>query len=163
MNSSCSGYRMPTEAEWEYAAKVGTSSDFWTPSGGGSTSSSACYSPIPIQDGGGTPALDTYAWYCYNRYDGQYYNTDKPVGLKQTNGFGLYDLHGNISEWTTDRWGCPVPASNVDPVCTAVGSEYSIRGGDWTGNATTIQASSRSALDGSYRAYKQGFRVVRGL
>ncbi len=161
--ASCSGYRLPTEAEWEYAARVGGTAEFWTPDGGASPNSSACFSPILLQDGGAAPALDTFSWYCYNRYHGTYYNTDKPVGLKSPNGFGLYDMHGNISEWTADRWGCTYPVTSTDPLCTFNGSSYTIRGGDWTGNATTIRSSERSALDASTRTYKQGFRVVRDL
>ena len=161
MNSTCTGYRMPTEAEWEYTARAGLSEEFWTPDGGGSPNSSACFSQIPISDGGASPALDTFAWYCYNRYDSTYYNSDKPVGLKSPNGFGVYDMHGNISEWTTDKWGCTYPVSNVDPLCTFAGTSYTIRGGDWTGNASMIRSSIRNDLDGSTRIYKQGFRVAR--
>ena len=161
--SSCTGYRLPTEAEWEYTARAGLSEEFWTPDGGGSANSSACYSVIPIQDGGATPNLDTFAWYCYNRYNSTHYNTDKPVGLKSPNGFGVYDMHGNISEWTADRWGCTYPVTSVDPLCTVNGSSHTIRGGDWTGNSSTIRASERSSLDASTRTYKQGFRVVRDL
>ena len=160
---SCNGYRLPTEAEWEYTARAGLSAEFWTPDGGGTANSSACYSVIPIQDGGATPNLDTFAWYCYNRYNSTNYNTDKPVGLKSSNGFGVHDMHGNVSEWTADRWGCTYPATSVDPLCVVNGSSHSIRGGDWTGNASTIRSSERSSLDASIRTYKQGFRVVRDL
>ena len=104
--TQCTGYRLPTEAEWEYAARADSIEEFWTPNGGGSASSSSCYSQIPIQDNVSNPSLDTYAWYCYNRYDAQYYNIDKPLGMKFPNGFGLYDMHGDLSEWTNDRWGC---------------------------------------------------------
>ncbi len=159
----CDGYRLPTEAEWEYTARVGTDQEFWTADGGGSANSSACYSIIPIQDGGATPNLDAFAWYCYNRYDSTYYNTDKPVGLKSPNGFGVYDMHGNVSEWTADRWGCTFPVESVDPLCTITASKHTIRGGDWTGNASTIRSSERSSLNAFDRVYKQGFRVVRDL
>ena len=157
----CTGYHLPTEAEWEYAARADSIEEFWTPNGGGPASSSSCFSSIPIQDGVGNPSLDTYSWYCYNRYDSQYYNTDKPVGLKSSNGFGLYDMHGNLSEWTNDRWGCSFPVSSVDPLCVTVDSEYTIRGGDWTNNASFLRSSYRSSIESTYRLYKQGFRVVR--
>jgi formylglycine-generating enzyme required for sulfatase activity len=161
--SSCNGYRLPTEAEWEYTARAGLSEEFWTLDGGGPANSSACYSVVSIQDGGATPNLDTFAWYCYNRYNSTNYNTDKPVGLKSPNGFGVHDMHGNVSEWTADRWGCTYPATSVDPLCVVNGSSHTIRGGDWTGNASTIRSSERSSLDASIRTYKQGFRVVRDL
>ena len=163
MNSACTGYRMPTEAEWEYTARAGLSEEFWTPDGGGSPNSSACFSLIPIDDGGASPTLDTFAWYCYNRYDSTYYNSDKPVGLKSPNGFGVHDMHGNISEWTTDKWGCTYPVTTVDPLCSFTGTSYTIRGGDWTGNASMIRSSIRNDLDGSTRTYKQGFRVAKDL
>ena len=163
MNSACTGYRMPTEAEWEYTARAGSNEEFWTQDGGGSPNSSACFSPITIADGGASPTLDTFAWYCYNRYDSTYYNSDKPVGLKSPNGFGVHDMHGNISEWTTDKWGCTYPVTNVDPLCIFSGTSYTIRGGDWTGNASKIRSSIRNDLDGSTRTYKQGFRVAKEL
>ena len=163
MNSACTGYRLPTEAEWEYTARAGSNEEFWTEDGGGSPNSSACFSPITLVDGGANPTLDTFAWYCYNRYDTTYYNSDKPVGLKSANGFGVHDMHGNVSEWTTDKWGCTYPVTNVDPVCIFSGTSYTIRGGDWTGNASKIRSSLRNDLDGSTRTYRQGFRVAKEL
>ena len=94
---------MPTEAEWEYAARSGTTSEYWTGEGsslGGTYSSDSCLPSVTIQDGVTNPLLSDYAWFCGNSN-----NSSQPVGQKLPNGFGLYDVHGNLYEWTADWLG----------------------------------------------------------
>ena len=108
---SCTGYVLPTEAEWEYAARSGTAEDFWSPDGGGDFSSNGCTGTETIQDGVNNPLLSDYAWYCSSSPD------IHDVGQLLPNGFGLYDMHGNLSEWTADSYGCLFPASYTDHFC----------------------------------------------
>ena len=100
---------LPTEAEWEYAARSGTQYDFWTPDGGGNYSANACHGTETIQDGVSNPLLRGYAWYCGNRNNQYGGEGSKEVSQKLPNGFGLYDMHGNLWEWTADWYGCSFP------------------------------------------------------
>jgi formylglycine-generating enzyme required for sulfatase activity len=96
-------YRLPTEAEWEYACRAGTTGDF-----------------------GGDGVIDNLGWYSGN--------SDKhthPVGQKQANAWGLYDMHGNVWEWCSDWYG-PYPGGSVtDPTGPESGSSHVYRGGCW--------------------------------
>ncbi|MCP4213802.1 MAG: formylglycine-generating enzyme family protein, partial [bacterium] len=111
-------YRLPTEAEWEYACRSGSSSAF---ANGGITYTD--YSPVD-------PNLDLIGWYYGNSDTGSGYKP-QPVGGKDPNAWGLYDMHGNVFEWCQD-WGEPYPRGNVtDPTGPASGSFRVLRGGGW--------------------------------
>jgi formylglycine-generating enzyme required for sulfatase activity len=109
------GGRLPTEQEWEYAARAGTT-------------------------GARYGSLDAVAW-----YDDNSGGTTHPVGLKQVNAFGLYDMLGNVWEWTS---------SDYDPKAKVV------RGGSWGGNARAVRASYRGGDGPAYRSRILGFRCV---
>ncbi|MEC8381770.1 MAG: MopE-related protein [Myxococcota bacterium] len=107
--AACPGYRLATDAEWEYAARSGTTSDFWTGSGpesGGTTAEQGCDYDTIIIDGNLNPYLRDYAWFCGNT------NVYQPVAQLQPNGFGLYDVHGNITEFVNDDWSSQFPTGN---------------------------------------------------
>ena len=159
---SCDGYRLPTEAEWEYAARSGTSSDFWTPNGGGTYSSNGCAVNETIADGGDAPEISAYAWFCGNNDSGGYPYGSKEVAQLLSNDFDLYDMHGNIWEWTTDWSGCSYPEASIDPHCDNVSSTRAGKGGRWSG-APALMVNSYQEGDSSYsRSQNIGFRLVRG-
>ena len=138
------GYRLPTEAEWEYAARAGnntTSSKIYS----GTTSSSS---------------LGDYAWYKNNSSD-----TTHEVGTKKANAFGLYDMSGNIKEWCWNWETSSYVTSEeggIDPTGALSGSGRVFRGGSWNNsNAGYCSVSYRSYSCPSYRADFLGFRLVR--
>ena len=129
-------FRLPTEAEWEYACRAGTTGDY-------------CYG-----DGGGS--LAEYAWYNSNAN-----NTTHPVGKKQPNVWGLYDMHGNVSEWCADWYG-EYPATAVDdPQGASSGSYRVFRGGGWYDNAGCCRAAYRDRIPPSFTNYVLGLRLAR--
>ena len=153
----CSGYVLPTEAEWEYAARSGTQYDFWTSDGGGGYSSAICDGSARIQDGVTIPLLSDYAWYCGNMSEQG--GGSKEVGQKLPNAFGLYDMHGNMFEWTADWWGCNFPQSVTDPYCDSAGSDRTRRGGDWGNSPVAMGTSFRYNDPPTYRYHGVGFRI----
>lgn len=153
----CSGYRLPTDAEWEFAARSGTASAFWTgegPEKGGAYSFDICSSSVLIEDDSQNPRLSDYAWFCYT-------NSSQPVGQLLPNGFGLYDMHGNIWEWTADWFGCSFPVDAQDPFCASVATTRVGRGGAYSIFPSYTQASGRYFADPARRDSSIGFRLVR--
>ena len=96
----CTGFRLPTEVEWEYAAKAGTTSTYWTNNGGGNLPSGnidSCTIGWTLDDGS---ALGDYAWYCARNI----VDSSKEIGQNLPNGNDLYDMHGNVWEWCHDGY-----------------------------------------------------------
>ena len=129
-------YRLPTEAEWEYAARAGASGPYHG-------------------------ELDAVAWYAGNAGDQTH-----PVGLKQPNAWGLHDMHGNVWEWCQDRYepdyyqklaGAPA----VDPRGPSTGEYRVLRGGSWYRFLWFLRASSRLGVRPSSRYPHVGFRCAR--
>jgi formylglycine-generating enzyme required for sulfatase activity len=135
-------YRLPTEAEWEYACRAGTTTRFY------------------YGDDLDESKLGEYAWYGSNS-DGKTH----PVGQKKSNAFGLYDMHGNVWEWCQD-WYDEKYYSNkpeVDPPGPASGQYRVLRGGNWSGNALDCRVADRVNDSLSSRDNGIGFRVVLDL
>lgn len=158
---SCNGFRLPTEAEWEFAARSGSASAFWTESGGSDLISGQEYecSAINLQDG--TP-LGDIAWYCGNNGQPNQSNYGtKPVAQLLPNAFGLYDMHGNVWELIHDWYGdyeeSYVP---TDPSGPSTGERVVARGGFWSINPAFVRSAMRGDVFPGDRDERGGFRLV---
>ncbi len=144
-NFAAGGYRLPTEAEWEYAARAGAESDF---------------------SFAGPPAgLKSYACYAGNSKK----KTDR-VGTKKPNAWGLHDLHGNVLEWCHDVYhpGYYRESPAENPRGPAEGRQRVLRGGSWKSREEACRATIRSAdfpgiTDACFARDTYGFRCVRRL
>ena len=134
-------YRLPTEAEWEYACRAGTQT--------------ALYNGDLASAEGVCPNLDQVGWYAENSDDATH-----PGGGKAPNAWGLYDMLGNVWEWCFD-WSDDYPASAMtDPVGPREGSLRVLRGGSWYGNAGYCRAADRFRGDPADSYDFLGFRVA---
>jgi len=133
-------YRLPTEAEWEYACRAGTETAY------------------PFADD--AKQLGQYAWFRGDAVDAGEKYAHK-VGMKKPNPWGLHDMHGNVWEWCSDCHGNALPGG-TDPVGPEGGSVRVYRGGAWETNPGGCRSASRSCRDGpSSRVHDLGFRVAR--
>ncbi|MBR5332097.1 MAG: SUMF1/EgtB/PvdO family nonheme iron enzyme, partial [Muribaculaceae bacterium] len=137
-------FRLPTEAEWEYAAR------------GGNKSKGYKYS--------GSNTIGDVAWYDDNACDGvdsssPDYGTH-PVGTKAPNELGIYDMSGNVWEWCSDWYGSYSSSSQTNPTGPTSGSHRVHRGGGWFHSARRCRVSDRYNDTPSYRYNNVGFRLV---
>ena len=128
-------YLLPTEAQWEYAAR------------GGKHSKGYKYS--------GSYAIDAVAW-----YDGNSGNATHPVKQKRANELGLYDMSGNVWEWCSDWYGSYSSSSQNNPTGASSGQYRVLRGGSWYNGARYCRSSDRGFNTPSHRYDSHGFRVV---
>ena len=127
--------RLPTEAEWEYAARAGTTTLY--------------------SFGDNITQLGDYAWYAVNSGE-----TTHPVGEKKLNPWGLYDMHGNVWEWVQD-WYAPYTAEAVtDPIGPAIGAYLLLRGGGWGDAAQDARSADRLWRHPGVRGGNLGFRCL---
>ena len=138
------GYRLPTEAEWEYAAKAGTKTDFY--------SGKLTYSGNSPID----PNLDKIAWYSANSS-----NATHPVGQKTPNAFGLYDMSGNVWEWCWDRYAEYPSVETKDYQGPEIGTYRVYRGGGWRNLAWYCRSTNRDRNYLDDKNNSLGFRVVK--
>jgi len=145
---TCPGYRLPTEAEREYAYRAGTTTAYYS----GANDANACGSCF-TKDAN----LDSIGWYCTNSG-----SKTHPVAKKTPNNWGLYDMAGNVYEWCHD-WKSSYPSSSVtDPVGTS-GSYRVHRGGGWYGWSNYARAAYRAAWSPGGRDKSIGFRLARSV
>ena len=128
-------FRLPTEAEWEYAAR------------GGKMSRGYQYS--------GSSNISDVAWYDENSG-----SKTRPVGTKQANELGIYDMTGNVWEWCQDWYGSYVSSSQTNPIGAVSGSLRVVRGGGLYSNAWTCRSSFRNRGTPDYRGNNGGLRLV---
>ena len=132
---SSNGWRLPTEGEWEYLARGGEKHLY-----------------------AGSDDIDAVAW-----YSGNSGSETHPVGQKQGNGFGLYDMTGNVWEWCWDWHGNYSSRSVTDPRGPSNGLRRVYRGGSWLGQVCGNRTSRRNTRDPSYCYRNLGFRLLRTL
>jgi formylglycine-generating enzyme len=153
---ACPGYRIPTSAEWEYAARAGTTTHTYN----------GDLLPNPQNGCEEQPNLLDIAWYCYNSEDQVH-----PVGKKRKNPWGFYDILGNVLEWTdyfTDGESLDYNDGHsgedlVDPLGKKIGAWKDIRGGSWTKDGAQTRSGEQFAADETYRRKDTGLRPVRTL
>jgi formylglycine-generating enzyme required for sulfatase activity len=131
------GYRLPTEAQWEYAAK-----------GGNGSPGNYTYS--------GSNTADDVAWYSANSG-----SKTHEAGKKSPNGLGIYDMSGNVAEWCWDWYGGYTDEAQADPVGADTGSFRMVLGGFWNGAAASLRSAYRNYYIPHYRSIYAGFRLVR--
>jgi formylglycine-generating enzyme required for sulfatase activity len=134
-------YRLPTEAEWEYACRAGTATEFFF--------------------GDDADKLGEYAWYDDNSED-----VTHPVGQKKPNPWGLYDMNGNVLEWVEDDWHAKykgAPANGSAWVGKRRGAARVLRGGSWFLFARNCRAAIRGGSGPDDRNYDVGFRLARSV
>ena len=142
-NYDANGYRLPTEAEWEYACRAGTTTDYH-------------YGDDPAQ-------LKNYAWFDQNASEQTH-----PVGQKRPNAWGLHDMLGNVAEWCNDAYDAEAykNSGEKNPRGPADGDLYNLRGGAWAMPADVCRSSARMAdspgfQDACFARDAIGFRCVR--
>ncbi len=140
---SNNGYRLPTEAEWEYACRAGQ------------------IKPYTVQNQGKDTILLTEANY------GNIVGKTTPVGSYAPNAFGLYDMHGNVWEWCNDVYDSTYyskpEARQPNPQGPTVGIEHTIRGGWWNRKAYDMRSSNRYPVHFNYRGFDIGCRIAKSL
>jgi formylglycine-generating enzyme required for sulfatase activity len=142
-NFKATGYRLPTEAEWEYACRAGTTGDYFF--------------------GGDARQLGDYAWFADNAS-----KQTHPVGQKKANPWGLYDMYGNVAEWCNDIYDKHYYTQSLpeNPRGPAEGDKYVLRGGAWNSSAGSVRSSYRVGetpgfQDACFARDAIGFRCVR--
>ncbi|MBP7462169.1 MAG: SUMF1/EgtB/PvdO family nonheme iron enzyme [Candidatus Delongbacteria bacterium] len=153
MDMQASGYRLPTEAEWEYACRAGTTGDFYW--------GKDC-DPYPASSSDSTE-IGRYAVWSGNSWnlsaDISGFGTH-PVAELEPNAYGLYDMSGNVYEWINDWYADYTSDEQVDPTGASEESYHFVRGGSWGNSAWYLRSSNRSFTSPDYYIYFCGFRTV---
>ena len=152
---SANGYRLPTEAEWEYACRAGTTTPFY------------------MEDSPSAEDANYYGHYPYRIEEnyfsqgnlevqpGEYRQTTVSVGSFEANPLGLYDMHGNVGEWTWDAYGAYETAEQTDPTGAETGTRRVYRGGGWNDFAKNMRSAYRATMDQDRGSFNIGIRLVR--
>jgi formylglycine-generating enzyme required for sulfatase activity len=132
-------YRLPTEAEWEYAARAGSETKYWWGDESGSNRAN-----------------------CHNDYCKDSYENTSPVGSFEANGFGVYDTVGNVWEWTCSDYASYSDGSGAEQICSENTSNNKVlRGGSWYVLSDTARSAGRSNVSQGGTGLNVGFRILR--
>ena len=134
-------YRLPTEAEWEYACRAGSSTRF------------SCGDSVHV--------LRDHAWFLSTAAKGVSRRYARGVGLKKPNDWGLYDMHGNVWEWCEDWYAGYPPGPVTDPTGPSQGSGRVVRGGSWNYFARYCRSAYRRSNPPGRSDLYTGFRLAR--
>ncbi|MBN2432679.1 MAG: SUMF1/EgtB/PvdO family nonheme iron enzyme [Acidobacteria bacterium] len=152
---SANGYRLPSEGEWEYFCRAGTTTTFSVVE----PNFTECVNYMS----GVLPNLESVAWFNANRYDSLGNNSTKPVGMKNANPWGLYDVHGNVWEWCWDRYDSSYPSgSATDYLGPTSGTNRVIRGGGWPDEPYNCRSAVRKSRHPDSTS-NYGFRLCRSV
>jgi len=144
--ADATGYRLPTEAQWEYACRAGTTTAFnW-----GSNIINSTQANYEAR------YVDTY-----NTVAGTYIDRTTEVGSYAPNAWGLHDMHGNVHEWCWDWYGSYASGSQTDPRGAASGSDRVTRGGSWSNVGQGLRSAYRGIISPDGRGIALGFRLLR--
>ena len=148
----CSGYRLPTEAEWEYAYRAGTTTPYYNGKNDPKLCDSCTTTTLDIN-------ANSIAWYCTNT------KQTKPqlVGTKKANAWGLHDMAGNVLDWCHDWWLSDLGSSAVTDPVGSVSSERVLRGGSYYTSPSTLRAAYRSKINPTSNFASIGFRCSRTI
>ncbi len=131
-------YRLPTEAEWEYAARGGVSTLY--------------------SFGNDATEIANYSWFAKNSG-----SKTHPVAQLKPNGWGLYDMEGNVYEWVADWYGLYPSAEVVDPQGPTSGTFRVARGGGWHSSPARVRPAVRNIYGPTFRYYRLGFRLIKAI
>lgn len=168
----CTGYRLPTEAEWEYMTKTTVAAPFnadqeygWLPSGqdnGGVDFAESCTADVYLDSM--TQSLDDIGWYCFENIgiNGDSTYGTKPVAQKSPTDNGLYDVYGNVREWTQDAYQVSLGNTlNINPYPSTQSYQRVTKGGYWGDTPRNLRSSARFSNTQNVGLNGLGFRLVQ--